>query len=121
MYTKLTIKKSDFCGYNIFMDWIRDSDKKEGQDLIASGFSKYQDALDYARLKCYNCIKLVPEYDFSKKEKEALNNIRDEVANQYCSWDGFIDCVINSESGVAGLLNLINKDTKIQKIVNNYI
>ena len=121
MYTKLEIKQGDFSGYNVIIHWIRESDKKHGKTLLASGFNKAQKAIDYARLKCYDLVKLSKDYDFSAEQKAKIQDIRAEVANACCSWDCFIDNVISYESGLAGLLDLINKNINTREIVNNYI
>lgn len=121
MYTKLEIKQGDFGGYNVILHWLRDSDKKKGKTLVASGFNQASKAVDYARLACYNLVKLSPCYDFSESEKSALQDIRAEVANQYCAWESFVDNVINDSKGIAGLRDLINAGQKPQAIVNQYI
>ena len=121
MYTKLEIESGDFGGYNILLHWLRDSDKKRGKTLIASGFNNTQKAIDYARLYCYDLIKLSPEYDFSDEQKSKIEDIRAEVTNEYCAWQSFIDNVINDSRGLAGLLGLIEQGKNTREIVNEYI
>lgn len=121
MYIKLEIKSGDFGGYNIVLHWLRDSDKKRGKTLVASGFNNTQKAIDYARLYCYELIKLAPAYDFTVEQKSKIQDIRAEVANQYCLWQSFIDNVINDSRGLAGLLGLIEQGKNTREIVNEYI
>ena len=121
MFTKLEIKSGDFGSYNIILHWLRDSDKKRGKTLVASGFRNTQKAIDYARLYCYDLVKLAPDYDFTVEQKTKIQDIRAEVANQYCMWQSFIDNVINDSRGLAGFLGLIAQGASVREIVNEYI
>lgn len=115
----LHIEEGNFGGYAIVNHW-KSKDNRKGKTLIASGFSRLQKAIDYARLYAFN-TDLKSDYKFTDYEKSILQDIDCEVCNQYCSWQGFVENVIEDSQGLSGLLQKINEKLPVNKIVNCYI
>lgn len=115
----IAIESGYWGGYNIVEKGKTPSGKNYKQ-LVASGFSTLQKAVDYARLARYNA-NLSNDYAFTEQEKTTLQNINAAVANEFCSWLGFVENVCNDSQGLAGLLSMIHSNKTIQQIVNNYI
>lgn len=88
---------------------------------IAS-FTSRQKIFDYARLYLQNTKEtLIDKLDFTIKQKNAIKDIIDAVYFNYCSWSLFCENVVNSDKGLDGLLNLIDKGLTANKIVDQYI
>ena len=115
----IKIEQGYWGGYNIIEQGKTPSGKKYKQ-LIASGFSSIQKAIDYARLSHYN-TNLAPDYQFTEAQKTALQELNAEAANNYWSWLGFTEAVLAESGGLAGLLEKIDCGLPAKDILCDYI